>query len=61
MSREHLFPATFVKHTYEARLLISSEAAEGAGFHVLRVITEPAAAVLAYDLGQSHRDTAQNV
>lgn len=33
--------------------LLHRDAAEAAGFHVLRLIHEPAAALLAYDIGQS--------
>lgn len=32
--------------------VLCREAAEAAGFHVLRLIHEPAAALLAYDIGQ---------
>ena len=34
-------------------LFIYSEAAEEAGFNVLRFLNEPTAAVLAYDIGQA--------
>ncbi|XP_020606283.1 heat shock 70 kDa protein 14-B-like [Orbicella faveolata] len=37
------------------------EAAEDAGFDVLRVISQPAAAALAYDIGQSDRATVRTV
>ncbi|KAJ7383631.1 Heat shock 70 kDa protein 14 [Desmophyllum pertusum] len=48
-------------HFNDEQRAATREAAEDAGFDVLRVISQPAAAALAYDIGQSDRATVRTV
>lgn len=43
-------------NTYTLYLLYFSDSATSAGFNVLRLISEPVSAVLAYDIGQENNN-----